>query len=43
MGIMHAKFQASRYTGVGGELCDGCTHDDKPDPYIQNSKLTPSL
>jgi len=37
--IMHAKFQASIFTGVGGEWGDGCM----PDPHTKflNSPFAP--
>jgi len=41
VGIMHAKFQASCFTGVGWEWGDGSTRDVNPDPYTKflNSPL----
>jgi len=35
VGKMHAKFQASSFTGVGGEWGDGCTPDITLDPYTK--------
>jgi len=32
---MHAKFQASNLTGVGGEEGDGRTQDVTPDPFTK--------
>jgi len=34
--IMHANFQASSFTGVGGESGDIPRRDITPHPYIQN-------
>jgi len=35
VGIMHDKFQASSFTGVGGEWGGRCTRDVTPDPYTK--------
>jgi len=35
VGIKRAKFQASSFTGVGGEWGDGGTCDITPDPYTK--------
>jgi len=33
VGIMHAKFQASCFTGVGKEWGNGCMPEVTPDPW----------
>jgi len=35
VGIMHAKFQVSSFTGMRGEWGDGHTCDVMPDPYTK--------
>jgi len=35
VGIMHANFQASSFTGVGGGGVDGQTRNVMPDPYTK--------
>jgi len=35
VGIVHAKFQASSFTSVGGEWGDRRTQDVMPDPYTK--------